>query len=148
MDPNPDIHLREYLEMRIECVRNAIITRLDLEKQAIEKQDIENLRRLDDLNHAAETAQAKEQHFLPRETWEQFVKDNDLWRQGVLQERAAHVTLPMHAQVELLIERLAARVDVLEKASANLTGRLWAAGVGLSILVIILNFIIRAAPKP
>lgn len=148
MDPNPDIHLREYLELRIDYVRDAIITRLDLERRAIEKQDIENLRRLDELNHASEAALAKELSFLPRETWEQFVKDLDDWKQMQRAERGDLVTTKMHGVLEGRLDLMSSRLDIIDRFIANMSGRLWAFGAGLSILVIILNWVIRASPKP
>jgi hypothetical protein len=44
---------------------------------------VELQRRLDMLNHAHEEAKQKENHFLPRENFEQFFKDFGVWRDQV-----------------------------------------------------------------
>jgi hypothetical protein len=65
-------HLREVMDLNIRYLRVAS----DLAY-------VELQRRLDMLNHAHEEAKQKENHYLPRENFEQFFKDFGVWRDQV-----------------------------------------------------------------
>ena len=64
---------------------------------------------------------------------------NELRRQ-VTDERGMYVT---RDRMDANIQSMASRIEIMERAWANLTGRLWSLGVGLGIVVILANLLIR-----
>ena len=66
-----------------ERLREVIMEKFKAIEEAQELAYRELQRRLDMLNHAHEEAKQKENHYLPRENFEQFFKDFGTWRDTV-----------------------------------------------------------------
>jgi hypothetical protein len=80
----------EVLHERIIALEKVIHTRLEGNDKALELKSQELARRLEVLNHAHQEARDKEATFLPRETWEAFLKTNNAWRESVMVQLAAN----------------------------------------------------------
>jgi chromosome segregation ATPase len=52
----------------------------------------------------------------------------------------------MIAKIDNAERTLASRIASLENAQANMAGRLWAVGVGLTIMVVVINVALKLAP--
>jgi len=128
------IALRDALEAIRETFRAQVIS----DRRALELQAREYERRLDTLNHAHEQAVEAQAMTVPRELFDQYVK-----------ETGARETAMVGSQNEKFaaaIDAVNARVDDLVTWRSGIEGRLIGITVVVGIVVIVINLGIRFLP--
>jgi hypothetical protein len=103
--------------------------------KALQLQAAEYERRLDDLNHAHAQAVEAQAKTVPREMFDQYVK-----------ETAAREQALMTAQSEkaaVQVETINARVDELVQWRSGIEGRLIGISAVIGVVVIVVNILIR-----
>ena len=158
--------LERLLSQRIQSGWNEIQARFDADEKALKLQGVEYERRLEVLNNDRQEAREKEATFLPRDLWDEYVKSSGLWRDNFTEQIntlrtakvAEHATFATHAELKGTVDSLAARIDQsvtslsarmdqIERAAANLQGRLWMLSATLTGLVIVINWFMRYLGK-
>jgi predicted ArsR family transcriptional regulator len=109
---------REHLLALIEHEREVREARADALAKALGIQAIETLRRLDELNHAHDTAMENWRQSLPRELFEQFREDHAKWKETV------NTAMALGAQVHANTSRVESRIVTIETIANKLTGAL------------------------
>lgn len=102
---------------------------------ALDKQAAEYERRLGDLNHAHAQAVEAQARTVPRELFEQYVKETAAREAALVNAQAA--------RFDVAVEALNARVDVLDRWRSGLEGRLIGVSAVIGVIVIVVNLAIR-----
>lgn len=127
----PGISLREYVDVRLAELERRLTGERQLLVAANEDRRTEMERRLNTLNELRAEVVSDRGLLVRREfldaTLESMEKALEARR---VSDKAA-------------LERLAEDIRSIQKADANLQGRLWALGVGLTIVVVVVNVVIR-----
>ena len=99
------VELREYLEMRLGNVGERVGDRLNAMDKALELQAVELSRRLDILNHAHERAVEARRETVPRETFENYVSNNEV--------RVQETSKALEDKTSLIAQELARATSML-----------------------------------
>lgn len=88
-DPSETAHLRELYDLKIEALRDMVALKITEGDKALRLQAEEYERRLSALNNEQARLAADRERFLPREVFDSFLKDTDIWRNTVNRFMAA-----------------------------------------------------------
>jgi len=140
------VELREYLEKVIAGGEAQLSAQLAAAEKALSIQAAEYERRLTALNHAHEQAREKERDFIQRETYETYTRTtserlNKIEAQGALQVGRDRIDLILQG-LDKRFEEIAERIGEIERARANLDGRISMIGSMLFGISIIINILI------
>jgi hypothetical protein len=123
------------LREALEAVKDAIKAQASADQRALELQATEYERRLETLNHAHQQAVEAQARTVPRELFDQYVK-----------ETAARESALVNAQSDrfnVAVEAINARVDELMNWRSGLEGRLIGVSAVIGVIVVIVNIAIR-----
>jgi chromosome segregation ATPase len=88
-------------------------------------------RRLLDMNELRRQIETERGNYVSRAMLDARIDQTESHSDGRIREIAAR------------LEGVVSRLDVLDRLWANLQGRLWALGVGLTVMVIVLNLMLK-----
>ena len=128
---------QEFVAMReaLESIKELFKQQAVSDRRALELQAEEYERRLDTLNHAHQAAVEAQAKTVPREMFDQYVK-----------EQQASISARVTAQTDKFvtaIDQLNERVDGLVNWRSGLEGRMIGISAVIGVVVIVINFAIR-----
>ena len=132
---------QEYAALRdaLEAVKQLFQAQAVSDRRALELQATEYERRLDALNHAHEQAVEAAAQTVPRELFDQYVKETAAREFALVSAQSDRFTVA--------VEAINARVDELVNWRSGLEGRLIGISAVIGVIVVIVNIAIRILPR-
>jgi len=110
---NAELNLREYMEARLEALEGRMDLHVTYTRDALGLAKAIADKRMEEANRVRDQLREQTQHFVAREPYE-----------------VAHLNIDK-------------RVSVIETATANIQGRIWAMGVGLAVFFTAIEIVLR-----
>ncbi len=119
----------------LEAVKTLFTAQSISDRRALELQAAEYERRLDTLNHAHEAAVEAQARTVPREVFDQYVKETE--------QRERALVNTQNDRFNVAVEAINARVDELQNWRSGLEGRLIGISAVIGVIVVVVNIAIR-----
>lgn len=133
--PDPSTLTTALLAERLASERTIREQQVMYVQRALELQAQEYERRLADLNHAHQQAVEAQARTVPRELFDQYVKETDARERALVNAQSD--------RFNVAIEAINARVDELQNWRSGLEGRLIGVSAVIGIAVVVINIVIR-----
>jgi hypothetical protein len=131
---------QEYKALReaLESVKDLFRAESTSDRRALELQAGEYERRLDTLNHAHQEAVEAQARTVPREVFDQYVKETAAREHALVASQAD--------RFNVAVEAINGRVDELVNWRSGLEGRLIGISAVIGVIVVVVNIAIRVLP--
>ena len=128
---------QEYRALReaLAAIKDMVLAKDTTDERALKLQAAEYERRLETLNHAHQQAIEAQARTVPRELFDQYVKETS--------DREDALSMAQNDKMTARLSAINARIDVLDNWRSGLEGRVIGIMAVIGVLVVIVNLAIR-----